>query len=91
MAALLTPRPPPLMVLNEPETSLHPALLPALGRLLTAAAAQGQIWVVIHAQALAQALGENEGHQAIALEKDQGATRIAGQGLLDRPGWHWPE
>lgn len=30
VAALLTPRPPSLMVLNEPETSLHPELLPAL-------------------------------------------------------------
>jgi predicted ATPase len=29
-AALLTPRPPSMMVLNEPETSLHPNLLPAL-------------------------------------------------------------
>ena len=31
VAALLTPRPPGLLVLNEPETSLHPDLLPALG------------------------------------------------------------
>ncbi len=91
VAALLTPRPPPLMVLNEPETSLHPALLPALGRLLAAAATQGQVWVVTHAQALAAALAGSEGHQAIALEKHQGATRIAGQGLLDSPSWHWPE
>jgi predicted ATPase len=30
VAALLTPRPPSLMVLNEPETSLHPDLFPAL-------------------------------------------------------------
>jgi len=29
IAALLTPRPPALMVLNEPETSLHPDLLAA--------------------------------------------------------------
>ena len=36
-AALLTPRPPPLMVLNEPETSLHPDLLPALARLIVEA------------------------------------------------------
>lgn len=36
-AALLTPRPPELMVLNEPETSLHPDLLPALARLIAAA------------------------------------------------------
>ena len=35
-AALLTPRPPELMVLNEPETSLHPDLLPALARLIIA-------------------------------------------------------
>lgn len=32
VAALLTPRPPTMMVLNEPETSLHPDLLPALAR-----------------------------------------------------------
>lgn len=38
VAALLTPRPPSLMVLNEPETSLHPDLLPALGRLIIRAA-----------------------------------------------------
>ena len=30
VAALLTPRPPELMVLNEPEASLHPDVLPAL-------------------------------------------------------------
>ncbi len=48
-AALLTPRPPELMVLNEPETSLHPDLLPALARLIRAAANQTQIIVVSHA------------------------------------------
>ena len=41
-AALLTPRPPELMVLNEPETSLHPDLLPALARLILAAANETQ-------------------------------------------------
>lgn len=30
VATLLTPRPPELLVLNEPETSLHPGLLPAV-------------------------------------------------------------
>ena len=43
IAALLTPRPPSLMVLNEPETSLHPDLLPALARLIARAAAQSQL------------------------------------------------
>ena len=51
-AALLTTRPPELMVLNEPETSLHPDLLPALARLIVAAAARTQIVVVSHAQSL---------------------------------------
>jgi predicted ATPase len=34
VAALLSPRPPTLMILNEPETSLHPDLLPPLARLI---------------------------------------------------------
>ena len=36
-AALLTPRPSGLMVLNEPEASLHPDLTPALARLIVRA------------------------------------------------------
>lgn len=43
VAALMTPRPPPLMVLNEPETSLHPDLLPSLGRLIVNASKHTQI------------------------------------------------
>jgi predicted ATPase len=37
VAALLSPRPPALMILNEPETSLHPDLLPPLARLIAQA------------------------------------------------------
>src|SRR5690606_37240224 len=48
VAALLTPRPPGLMVLNEPETSLHPDLVPALARLIAAAARSAQVIVVTH-------------------------------------------
>lgn len=55
-AALLTPRPPALLVLNEPETSLHPDLLPALGRLIVTAAEQAQIVVVSHAPVLIEQL-----------------------------------
>ena len=40
VAALLSPRPPPLMILNEPETSLHPDLLPPLARLIAKASRQ---------------------------------------------------
>ena len=44
VAALLTPRPPGLLVLNEPETSLHPDLLPALARLIAHAASDRRSW-----------------------------------------------
>ena len=57
-AALLTPRPPPLMVVNEPETSLHPDLLPALARLIVEASKQSQLWVVSHSARLIAALEE---------------------------------
>lgn len=91
IAALLTPRPPQLMVLNEPETSLHPDLLPALARLISAASRSTQIWVVSHSARLLAALQQDERCNAIALTKDFGETLVAEQGLLDRPSWHWPE
>jgi predicted ATPase len=37
VAALMTPVPPPLVVLNEPETSLRPDLIAPLGRLIAKA------------------------------------------------------
>jgi predicted ATPase len=90
IAALLTPRPPSLLVLNEPETSLHPDLLPALARLIARAAERSQVIVVSHAPRLIAALEESRGCNSIALEKELGETRIAGAGRLDRPAWQWP-
>lgn len=91
VAALLTPRPPPLMVLNEPETSLHPDLLPALGRLIIRAATNTQIWVVSHASRLIATLENSEECNSLKLEKNLGRTQIVGQGMLDQPAWHWPD
>ncbi|WP_338489129.1 AAA family ATPase [Pseudomonas trivialis] len=91
IAALLTPRPPSMMVLNEPETSLHPDLLPALARLIIQASQQCQVWVVSHASRLIAALEQDEGCNSIVLEKVMGQTQIVGQGMLDAPAWHWPE
>ncbi|MBP1127179.1 MULTISPECIES: AAA family ATPase [Pseudomonas] len=91
IAALLTPRPPSMMVLNEPETSLHPDLLPALARLIIQASQQCQVWVVSHASRLIAALEQDEGCNSIVLEKVMGQTQIVGQGMLDAPAWHWPD
>jgi predicted ATPase len=90
VAALLTPRPPPLMVLNEPETSLHPDLLPALGRLIARAAKTTQVWVVSHARRLVSALEEDEACRSIELDKSLGQTEVAGRDPLDEPAWKWP-
>jgi predicted ATPase len=92
VAALLSPRPPELLVLNEPETSLHPDLLPALAALVATAATRTQVVVVTHARPLVRALQSVDGDTALLeLEKESGATVLAGQDMLDRPSWHWPK
>jgi predicted ATPase len=86
VAALLTPRPPALMVLNEPETSLHPDLLPPLARLVERAAGETQLLLVSHSRILLDGLPAIQG---VELVKDLGETRVAGQEPLDAPPWHW--
>lgn len=90
IAALLTPRPPALLVLNEPETSLHPDLLPALGRLIAQAARESQIIVVSHAPRLIAALEDSDDLQSVVLEKRFGETRIANLDMSEIPHWAWP-
>jgi predicted ATPase len=91
LAALLTPRPPSMMVLNEPETSLHPDLLPALSHLIIKAAETTQVWVVTHSTALIRSLSTHAGVRAIELQKELGQTQVKGQDLLDKPLWRWAE
>lgn len=91
VAALLTPRPPGLMVLNEPETSLHPDLIPALGRLIMRAAKRSQVIVVSHNSRLVEALRDGGDASFIELTKELGETSVANQGRLDRPRWEWPK
>lgn len=90
IAALLTPRPPGLMVLNEPETSLHPELLGALARLIAKAAKRIQIVVVTHAARLISALEEQPACHSMRLEKQFGETTIVGRGQVGPPAWKWP-
>lgn len=87
VAALLTPRPPELIVLNEPETSLHPDLLTPLARLILQAAETAQIVVVTHATPLVAALRNAGGAVLIDLRKDLGETRADD---VDPPRWEWP-
>jgi predicted ATPase len=86
VAALLTPRPPSLMILNEPETSLHPDLLPPLARLIAQTSERSQIIVVSHADTLVSRLYE-AGARQIILIKQLGETLEPGG---ERPSWNWP-
>jgi len=87
IAALLSPRPPYLMILNEPETSLHPDLLPPLARLIAQAAQRAQIIVVSHAEPLVSALAKDPQARRIVLEKQLGETLVQPD---ERPSWTWP-
>ena len=93
-AALLSPQPPSLMVLNEPETSLHPDLVRPLATLIDEAARRTQVVVVTHSPTLreclgAAPLGSDEDAWEIELYKDWGETKVVDQGLLTTPAWDW--
>ena len=87
MVALLSPRPPAFMVLNEPEMSLHPDLLPALGRLIAKASERSQVLVVSHSRELVDALEAAAPTNRITLEKELGETHVRDH---DPPPWEWP-
>lgn len=92
VAALLTPRPPELLVLNEPETSMHPDLLEPLADLVVTASANTQVVLVTHSRPLVSALEERAGDlTTIELVKEFGETQILGQDRLDEPPWQWPK
>jgi predicted ATPase len=78
MGALLSYRLPPFVALNEPETSLHPDLLPALARMIARAAERTQIWVVTHSRPLAEALAETTGVVPREVIRQEGATWLEG-------------
>lgn len=99
-AALLSPQAPSLMVLNEPETSLHPSLVGPLASLIRAAASRTQVVVVTHSRSLlgflptmpvAEVAADQASREAVDIElyKDFGETRITGQSLLTTPRWDW--
>jgi predicted ATPase len=74
------------MILNEPETSLHPDLLPPLARLIARASEKSQIVVVSHAATLVSAL-RDAGARQIVLKKELGETIAEGE---ERTAWNWP-
>jgi len=75
LAALLSPRPPAVLALNEPETSLHPDLLSPLAALIVQASAQSQMWITTHSVRLSEEIQRLSGVSPITLRKTDGETR----------------
>lgn len=88
VAALLSPRPPEIMILNEPEASLHPSLLDALARLLIRASNQSQIIVVSHSGRLIEGLRSSSALLEIVLGKRLSETYVVNH---EPPRWMWPK
>ncbi|QYO75826.1 AAA family ATPase [Devosia salina] len=78
LGALLAYRLPPFIALNEPETSLHPDLLPALARAIARAAERTQVWVVTHSVPLAEAIAEETGIVPRTVIRRDGGTWLEG-------------
>jgi len=91
VAAALATRPPDLLVLNEPESSLHPSLMPAVAALIASAAERSQVLVVTHAGDLVRALRSADATTIELTKGGGGATSVEGAGLLDGPAWTWPK
>ena len=88
VAALLSPRPAPLLVLNEPETSLHPSLLRPLARLIINASKLSQTLVVSHSRLLVDEFSRVQKCSVYELNKALGETQIES---IETPKWVWPK
>jgi predicted ATPase len=77
------------MVLNEPETSLHPDLIPPLARLIIVASQNSQVWVISHSTELVKRLEYVDDASNHVLEKSIGRTIVSGLRDLDAPAWRW--
>ena len=85
-AALLSEDAPEFLVLNEPETSLHPSTFPALAYAINIAAQRSQILIVSHSQELGAAITRLRPARVRTLRWDQvRGTRIDSQVRINEP------
>lgn len=78
-AVLCSPRPPPLLVLNEPETSLNESVFPALAELILKASEHSQVLIISHSQTLSSVLASLCKVRVQELTMRLGDTRLRGQ------------
>ena len=91
VTALLSPRPAPFMVLNEPETSIHQDLIPSLAELIKEASKKSQVFLTTHSQELASVLKKESNCRLFELAKEDGATIVPGLRLEDQKDYEGDE
>ena len=81
---LLTPEPPPIVLIDEPESSLHPQMLRVLAELMQDAALRTTVIVATHATELIRWL---KPEQVLVLDKEDGRTRATWADEMDLDAW----
>jgi predicted ATPase len=84
ITTLLAPPPPAVMLLDEPEVSLHPELLKLLAAVLQDASARSQVVVATHSPDLIRWLRPEE---VLIGDKEEGRTRFTWADALDLEEW----
>ncbi|MBN1815560.1 MAG: AAA family ATPase, partial [Anaerolineae bacterium] len=76
--------PPPVLLIDEPEVSLHPELLKLLAALLQDASASSRIVVATHSPDLIRWLEPSE---VLVADKEEGVTRFTRADELNLDEW----
>lgn len=75
LAILCHPEPPPLICIEEPETGLHPDILPTIAELMKDAATRTQLIVTTHSDILVSAFSDMP-EAVLVCEKDEDGTHF---------------
>ena len=75
LAVLCHPQQPSVICIEEPETGLHPDVIPGLAKLLVEASENSQIIITTHSDILVDALSETP-EAVVICEKIDGATQL---------------
>ncbi len=81
LTALFSLDAPSLLVMNEPESSIHSSLYEPLAKLFVRASQDSQLWITTHSQDLSDYILEYSGYAPLELEKVEGQTQLVGVGL----------
>ena len=86
LAILCHPEPPPLICIEEPETGLHPDILPTIAELLIEASQRTQLIVTTHSDILVSALSDIP-EAVLVCEKDEDGTHFKRLNKDDLKEW----